>query len=94
MREPVVTPMAPGFGVTDATLGIGGAVVVVVGLGLGLTLGLVVVVVGAVVVVTGGVADAWEPRASKCLVGAVVLAAANPPVATRARSAVAAMAAR
>jgi hypothetical protein len=94
----VVTPLAPGFGVMEATLGMGtgAAVVVVVGLGLALVLGwaLVVVVTGAAVVVTAGGAGVWEPRASRCLGGLAVLADTSPPVATRARRAVAAMAAR
>jgi hypothetical protein len=55
---------------------------------------LAVVVARAAGVATGGGAGVWEPRASRCLCPDAALADTSPPVATSAKSAVAAIAAR
>jgi hypothetical protein len=95
IRVPVVTPCAPGFGVTEVTLGTATTVVVVVRAVVVVPARAgVVVVVGVVVTATGGGAGLREPRASRCLCPAAVLAETSPPVATSANSAVAAIAAR
>ena len=105
MREPVVTPWEPSLGATAATLGMGTTVVVVVAalvvVDLGkMALGLVVRVVGAAavagvaLVATGRAAGVRGPRASRLLGAAADLVGTSPPVATRARSAVTARAAR
>jgi hypothetical protein len=101
MREPVVTPWAPDFGATATTFGMGTKVVVVARTVVLLARAmaeavraLVVVVADVVGTATGGGAGVREPRASRCLCPVDVLADTRPPVATSAKSAVAAMAAR
>jgi hypothetical protein len=78
------TPEAPGCGVMDTTQGRGTVVVVVGG----------TVVVAAAVTTVGLREGVCGPRAMRCLTGLAVLSETTPPVATRARVAVAAIEAR
>jgi hypothetical protein len=76
------------------TLGTGAAVVVVTRSVVEVERATVVEAAGVVGTAMGGGAGVWDPSASRCLGRAAVLADTSPPVATRAKSAVAAIAAR
>jgi hypothetical protein len=94
IRVPVVTPLAPALGATATTLGRGTAVVVVTRAVVEVERATVVEAAAVVGTAIGGGAGVREPRASRCLCPAAVLADTSPPVATSAKSAVAATAAR